>query len=250
LADVFGLTFPAPFPPGAQFRERELPKQFWVAGALLLTALGLSLSLEQREEIVPPRAEFAEFPMEIAAWTGRRQIMERQYVDALKFDDYVLADFVRSPHPAPLPGGEGITSAVPVNFYSAYYANQRKGESIHSPRSCIPGGGWQIAAHEVASVDGVSLHGQPMKLNRLVIQKGEDRQLVYYWFQQRGRNLTSEYLVKWFLFQDALTMNRSDGALVRLVTPSFRGEDLAEADRRLQDFLHVLLPALDRHIPH
>jgi len=151
--------------------------------------------------------------------------------------------------PAAPPAGK-VGQAAPVNLYTAYYVNQRKGESIHSPRSCIPGGGWQIASHEVVSVDGVSVRGQPMKFNRLLIQKGEDRQLVYYWFQQRGRNLTNEYLVKWFLFQDALAMNRSDGALVRLVTPSPRGEDLADADRRLGEFLQVLLPTLDRHIPN
>ena len=246
LGDVFGLTFPAPLPPGAEFRERALPKQFWAVAALLLAALGVSLSLGQREEVVPSRAGFADFPLTIAEWTGRRQTMDRQYVEALKFDDYILADFVRPPRP----GDEGKKPVAPVNFYSAYYANQRKGESIHSPRSCIPGGGWQIASHEVVSVDGVSVRGQPMKFNRLLIQKGEDRQLVYYWFQQRGRNLTNEYLVKWFLFQDALAMNRSDGALVRLVTPSPRGEDLADADRRLGEFLQVLLPTLDRHIPN
>lgn len=138
---------------------------------------------------------------------------------------------------------------MPVNFYSAYYSSQRKGESIHSPRSCIPGGGWQIAAHDVVTVDGVSLYGQPMNLNRLLIQKGEDRQLVYYWFQQRGRDLTNEYVVKWYLFWDALTMNRTDGALVRLTTFAPKGEDIADADRRLQDFLMASLPELDKYIP-
>lgn len=259
LADVFGLTLPAPLPANTVFRERELPGQFWAVGALLLAALGLSLSLEQREEIVPARAGFADFPLRIADWTGRRQIMEQQYVDALDFDDYILADYMYRPHPTPLPEGEGAKGSVLpadakgaealVNFYAAYYANQRKGESIHSPRSCIPGGGWQIASHDVVSMDGLSLHGRPLKLNRLLIKKGENRQLVYYWFQQRGRNLTNEYLVKWFLFQDALVMNRTDGALVRLTTPSPRGEDLAAADLRLRDFLQALLPALDRHIP-
>ena len=111
------------------------------------------------------------------------------------------------------------------------------------------GGGWQIASHEVVTVDGVSLYGQPMKLNRLLIQKGEDRQLVYYWFQQRGRDLTNEYVVKWYLFWDALTMNRTDGALVRLTTLAPKGEDIADADGRLQDFLKASLPELDKYIP-
>jgi EpsI family protein len=90
--------------------------------------------------------------------------------------------------------------------------------------------------------------GNPLRINRLVIQKGEDRQLVYYWFQQRGRNLTNEYAVKWYLFWDALTLNRTDGALVRLTTYLPQGEDLATGAARLDAFLRVLKPQLGRYI--
>jgi exosortase D (VPLPA-CTERM-specific) len=238
LSVVFGVTIPEPLPPDTRLCDRELPAQFWVAGVILLAALGASLSLEHRKEVVPQRAEYREFPLSLAGWTGRRQIMDQQYIDTLKFDDYLLADYVR----------EGARS--PVNVYSAYYASQRKGESIHSPRSCIPGGGWEIRAHEVVALNGVVANGNPLAVNRLLIQKGEDRQLVYYWFAQRGRDLTDEYVTKWFLFWDALTMNRTDGALVRLTTYAPKGEDLADADRRLTDFLAAALPELDRYIPN
>jgi len=237
LMEVFGLTMPAPLPSGTKFRERELPKQYWAVLGLLLAALGLSLSLERREEIIPARAEYLDFPLTLTSWTGGRQVMEQQLVDELKFDDYILADYVKA------------GDRAPVNLYSAYYASQRKGESIHSPRSCIPGGGWQITSHEAVTMDGISLYGQALKANRLLIQKGEDRQLVYYWFQQRGRNLTNEYVIKWYLFWDALTMNRTDGALVRLTTYAPKGEDIALADQRLKDFLAATLPELDKYIP-
>ncbi|WP_235281912.1 VPLPA-CTERM-specific exosortase XrtD [Methyloterricola oryzae] len=251
LQEVFGLTFPEPLPADTPYRDRTLPIQYWVVGGLLILSFCLSLSLEHREEVSPARVGFSELPLRLGNWIGRREAMEQQYIDALKFDDYVLADYVYNPiagsefSAIPLISG----SRMPVNFYSAYYSSQRKGESIHSPRSCIPGGGWQIASHEVVTVDGVSLYGQPMKLNRLLIQKGEDRQLVYYWFQQRGRDLTNEYVIKWYLFWDALTMNRTDGALVRLTTLAPKGEDIAAADARLQDFLKVSLPELDKYIP-
>jgi EpsI family protein len=173
--------------------------------------------------------------MQLADWNGRRETMEQQYIDALKFDDYILANYVRD-------------GAIPVNFYSAYYASQRKGESIHSPRSCIPGGGWEIKALETVNADVPGEGGNPLRINRLVIQKGEDRQLVYYWFQQRGRNLTNEYAVKWYLFWDALTLNRTDGALVRLTTYLPQGEDLATGAARLDAFLRVLKPQLGRYI--
>lgn len=251
LHEVFGLTFPEPLPGDSPYQDRTLPVQYWVVGALLVGALGFSVSLEHRDEAIPSRIDYAEFPLKLGNWTGRRQVMEQQYIDALKFDDYILADYVYSPVAGSVVAlnSELVGSKMPVNFYSAYYGSQRKGESIHSPRSCIPGGGWQIMSHEVVSMGDISLYGQPLKLNRLLIQKGEDRQLVYYWFQQRGRDLTNEYVVKWYLFWDALTMNRTDGALVRLTTLAPKREDIAAADARLQDFLKVSLPELDKYIP-
>lgn len=235
LLEVFGLVFPAPSPKGALFRERSLPRQYWPVLGLSIAALAGAQLLQQREEFVPSRTEFADFPMQLADWAGRRETMEQKYIDALKFDDYILANYVRD-------------GSQPVNFYSAYYASQRKGESIHSPRSCIPGGGWEIKSLETVNADVPGEGGNPLRINRLVIQKGEDRQLVYYWFQQRGRNLTNEYAVKWYLFWDALTLNRTDGALVRLTTYLPQGEDLATGAARLDAFLRVLKPQLGRYI--
>ncbi len=130
----------------------------------------------------------------------------------------------------------------------AYYASQRKGSSIHSPRSCIPGGGWVIASHTLVPVPQVP-GADSLKVNRLVIQKGPSRQLVYYWFDQRGRLITNEYLAKWYLFQDSLTQQRTDGALVRLVTPVVNNGDIAEADARLQTFIREAYPLLGDYIP-
>jgi EpsI family protein len=86
-------------------------------------------------------------------------------------------------------------------------------------------------------------------LSRLVISKGESRQLVYYWFAQRGRVITNEYLAKWYLFLDGLMMQRSDGALVRLVTPVPPGTEIAKADERMQDFLGDFYPVLPMYLP-
>ena len=252
LRDVFGLTFPEPVPEGTTFRERQLPMQFWAVGGLLIAALGLSQMLGQREEIVPARAEFREFPLELGDWRGRRLAMEQEYIDALKFDDYIMADYVLQPSDPQGVDANGVeqkAGSTPVNFYSAFYGSQRKGESIHSPRSCIPGGGWQIMSLDQKTIDGSSANERPLEVNRLLIQKGEDRQLVYYWFEQRGRHLTNEYLVKWYLFWDALTMNRSDGALVRLITMAPKGEDIEAADQRLTGFLGTLGGTLGRFIP-
>lgn len=237
LTEVFGLMIPEPLPSGISFHSPPVPKQYWALGSLLVATFLVTISLGNRDEQVPERQEFARFPLSLGDWTGRRQSMEQKYIDVLKFEDYILADYVKA------------NTRAYVNFYSAYYESQRKGESIHSPRSCIPGGGWEITSLQPTTLNGLSVGGQPLEVNRLTIQKGEDRQLVYYWFQQRGRNLTNEYTVKWYLLWDALTMNRSDGALVRLTTFAPKGEDLSVADARLQDFLRLALPELDRYIP-
>ena len=236
LREVFGLTFPEPWPEGTEFRDRSLPRHYWVVVALLVSAFGLSIQMQGRQEIIPARAEFVEFPMALGEWTGRREVLEQKYIDALKFEDYILADFVRN------------REAVPVNFYSAYYESQRQGESIHSPRSCLPAGGWEIQSLEQIVPKGFEGSGGEFKVNRAVIQKGNDRQLVYYWFRQRGRNITNEYLAKFYLLWDAIGKNRTDGALVRLTTYVPPSEDLAKAEKRLEDFLQSMQPELPRFV--
>jgi EpsI family protein len=131
----------------------------------------------------------------------------------------------------------------------AYYASQRKGSSIHSPRSCIPGGGWRITEFTRRSFPEISIGKDNLTVNRLVIQMGTTKQLVYYWFLQRGRIITNEYLVKWYLFWDALTRNRTDGALVRLTTTVSSESDIDEADRELTDFAKTISLDLSKYVP-
>ncbi|WP_297527364.1 VPLPA-CTERM-specific exosortase XrtD [Thiohalobacter sp.] len=237
LAEAFAIEFPAPPPKDAEVRVRGVPAPFIASIALLGAALAASLALGQRDEVIPDRKVFAEFTGDIEGWEGRRDRLESIYLDALKLDDYYIGDFKRPGDPAP------------VNFYVAYYASQRAGESAHSPRSCIPGGGWQIAELREVTLDDVTWNGQPLRVNRLVIELGDTRQLVYYWFQQRGRNITNEYAVKWYLLEDAIRKNRTDGALVRLITPVAPGEPLEAGDARLRDFARAVVPVLKEYVP-
>src|SRR5262249_38430578 len=192
---------------------------------LLLCAAGLgSFSLSGRHEIVPERARFVSFPATLGPWQGRRPaLLEAEIEQVLKPDDYIISDYSKANNDV-------------VNFYVAYYASQRKGYSPHSPIVCIPGGGWQIA-----TFDRTSYHSEPLgvtlPLNRVVIARDNNKQLVYYWFVQRGRNVANEYWSKWYLFVDAVVKNRTDGALVRLVTPLYASESEDAADGRLQSFI-------------
>ena len=188
-------------------------------------------------EAIPARAEFVDFPVALGEWTGRRETLDLDVLAELEPTDYVIADFQT-------PSGEW------VDFYSAYYESQRAQASAHSPRSCIPGGGWLIADLSERELPGVSVNGQPLVVNRVEIAKGDFRQVVYYWFQQRGRVMTNEYLVKWYLLWDAVTRRRTDGAMVRLTTQVRPGEAPEKADERLAAFAREVVPRLEAFVPN
>lgn len=236
LREVFGLELPAPTPKDVPLRMRTIPRPYLATVAVLVATAAVSVLLPQRVEIPPNRQDFSEFPMKVGGWTGMRDHLEKIYIDALKFDDYILANYVDR-------------NQRVVNFYVAYYASQRKGESAHSPRTCIPGGGWEITNFAQKNIKGVAVEGVPLMVNRAVIQKGDDTQLVYYWFFQRGRVITNEYLVKWYIFWDALTRNRTDGALVRVGTSVSSMQSLDQADKQLSEFVAEINPLLGKYVP-
>ena len=210
----------------------------WYTSVVIFVLAAVStVALAHRADLVPKRVPLVAFPMVFGEWTGERKRLDLRVATALKLSDYIIADYSRP-------------TDMPVNFYVAYYNSQRKGGAVHSPRSCIPGGGWEIETLSRRRIDGVVRADQgPLFVNRVVIAKGRVRQVVYYWFAQRGRDMTNEYGVKWYLFWDGLTRNRTDGALVRMVTPTRPGESVARADERLGALLRKMYPVIGRHIP-
>jgi EpsI family protein len=234
---LFGIEFPAPTPQGAVLRQRAAPRSFIAASSVLLAFVIVALALPRAGELIPDRARFSELPLDLPGWDARRSSMEGIYIDTLKLDDYLLADFTNGTDRS-------------INLYMAYYNSQRKGEAVHSPRSCLPGGGWQLRDFDQRTLLDVTVNGHSLHVNRTLIALGNQRQLVYYWFQQRGRVVTDEFAVKWYLFWDALTMHRTDGALIRIITALPQGGSEAEADRRLTEFAGLLAPRLPRFIPN
>lgn len=234
--ELFGVEFPAATPAGVAARARPLPRTFIAAAGVLVAFVCVALVLPRPAEVVPARSSFSEFPLHVGAWSGRTGSLEAIYVEQLKLDDYLLADF-----------SDGTDS--PVNLYVSYYVSQRKGEAVHSPRSCLPGGGWQLRDFDQRSLAGVKIGDRPLRVNRTLIELGTQRELVYYWFQQRGRVITNEFAVKWYLFWDALTRHRTDGALVRLMVAIPPASSEAAADRRLAEFAGRIAPTLPRFVP-
>jgi len=236
LREAFGLDFPEDSPEDAKVNYRQIPKPFLASLSAVVLVTVSVFAIPEQVEVEPERKQFAEFPQMFDGWQGKQSYMEQVYIDTLKFTDYVMSDYR---------GEDGAS----INFYVAYYASQKKGASIHSPRSCIPGGGWRIKSLSQHNIEGVLVENVPLNVNRLVIHKDGSKQLVYYWFQQRGRIITNEYAMKWYLFLDSMNLHRTDGALVRLTTVLNPGQDISIADKRLEKFSRKIAPIIHQYVP-
>ena len=132
------------------------------------------------------------------------------------------------------------------SLYVGYHASQRHGDSIHSPMNCLPGAGWQPVQSERVRID---VGDRAMIVNRIIIQKGEERQLVLYWYQGRGRIIADEYASKAYQLLDAFRTRRTDAALVRIVSPVDRDLGTSSAERAATRFTTDIMPLLPRHLP-
>ncbi|MBE9640445.1 VPLPA-CTERM-specific exosortase XrtD [Salipiger mangrovisoli] len=206
--------------------------------ALLSATVAAAFVLAPRPEpSAPPRESFASFPSRLGAWSGVVRPLSPEIEQVLGATDYISAIYG-----AP-------DEAAPVEFFSAWYHSQTEGEGLHSPEVCLPSGGWEISSlgpHEVQMPGTV--YGS-FTLNRAVIERQLDRQLVYYWFEQRGQRMTNDFATKLLVLRDSLLRGRTDGALVRFVTPIGRNETEAEADARLQAIMARALEKLPRYVP-
>jgi exosortase D (VPLPA-CTERM-specific) len=207
-----------------------------VSCILLICAVGLAGHfVSTRNEVFPERSLFAVFPTTLGEWRGRPATLDAETEKALGLTDYILSDYAKK-------DGRG------VNLYVAYYASQRSGISPHSPSVCIPGNGWQITDLERTNYTS-SDSRVTLPLNRVVIGRGSSKQIVYYWFDERGMKIANEYVSKLYLLRDAMFKNRTDGALVRLTTPVYPGENEIDAEKRLQEFTKIVVPNLNGYLP-
>ncbi len=204
-------------------------------GLLLLVGAVALLLIENdgRTEQTPDRKLFTSFPTRVGQWSGYETAMSDNVESALKLDDYIKSTFRKYNQN--------------IDFYVAYYASQRKGASPHSPRVCIPGGGWRITDLQEIMLEH---NGQRFPVNRFVIELNDVRRLGYYWFEARGRRVANEYLMKWYLLLDSVFKNRTDGALVRITTGINSDEELRDAEQRLAEFTQeVVLSNLNEYVP-
>jgi EpsI family protein len=219
---------------------RLLPRAAIVLVLMLATAGGLQAL--SRPEITPARQPLSSFPFLLGGWQG---IDGRPFSDevlaVLGVDEYITRDYRSVGQPG-------------VGLYVGFYRSQRDGRTMHSPMNCMPGSGWEPTEKTRVWIDVPAAGERPaqrVEVNRLIVQKGLDRLLVHYWYQGHGRVVASEYWGKIYTVLDAIRMNRSDGSMVRLITP-VDGRDangMRDAERASLDFAVKLLPALGAYLP-
>ena len=204
-----------------------------VGALLLLTAI--FLHTRARPEINLPREVLASFPRELGPWSGTDSSISDDVRAILGPGDFLNRTYTAA---------DGSS----VELFIAYFASQRMGDTIHSPKNCLPGAGWiPLEARRIA-IPGPD--HRSLEINRYVVAKGEQRLVVLYWYQAHNRITASEYSAKWYMVSDTIKENRSDGALVRITAVPLDREGLRPAGRRAVEFAEQILPLLDSYIPH
>lgn len=210
--------------------------RFSIAACLLLFA-SVFLTLRSRAEIVPPHKTLAEFPREIDGRIAKDQQLTPEALAVLGPGDFMVRDYI-----------DAAGARFPVNLYIAYFQSQRTGDTIHSPKNCLPGAGWTPLQVDQVSLAGAD--GAPITVNRYVLGNGDQKLLALYWYQAHGRVVASEYGAKFYLVADSMRLNRTDGALVRILTPVEPGEtSINAAQARVTGFANAIIPSLDQYIP-
>ena len=202
----------------------------------LLGCTALFLDARNRPEHVPPHATFSTFPLNFGEWQGRAVEIPAEYLSVLGPGEFLSRIYESPTQPY-------------VDYLLAYFPSQRTGDTIHSPKNCLPGSGWmpiESGRIQIASPSG----GRPINANRYVLEKGDSHMFVLYWYQSHGHSVASEYLAKYYLVADAIRLNRTDGALVRVITPVTSQETIGNAEARAISFTQRFLPVLDQYVPN
>lgn len=208
----------------------------FIFAAALIGLTAILLQARGRNEVFAARVPLSSFPERLANWSSNEIVQDKKTLEVLGPGDFM--ERVYQDPAGKLPA---------VDLFIAYFPSQRTGDTIHSPQHCLPGAGWNPEENVRVSLS-VPGHA-PFPANRYVIAKGDDRRLVLYWFWAHDRGVASEYWAKYYLVKDAIRMNRSDGSLVRLVTPLYPGETAEQAQRRIYPLTSAVVPLLDEYIP-
>jgi EpsI family protein len=201
----------------------------------LLGGTVLLLHARNSAEVLPPREPLRSFPQNIQNWSSVDIPLSKDVRDVLGPGDFLLRNY-----------HDGETNSD-VDLFIAYFPSQRAGDTIHSPKNCLPGAGWAPIRSDRIVID---LPGQAaFPVNRYLIGRGEDRRLVLYWYWAHNRAVASEYSAKFYLIADSIRMHRSDGSLIRVSTALAPNESLDSAQQRLLSFAGNVVPLVNTYVP-
>jgi EpsI family protein len=203
--------------------------------AILLGGAALVLQARNGTEVIPQRPPLSSFPRTVDGWTSSDVEITQEELSVLGPGDFLLRDF------------RNASGEQDVFLFVAYFPSQRAGDTIHSPKNCLPGAGWTPIQADRITVD-VTGHA-PFQANRYLIGKDDDRQLVLYWYLAHDRAVASEYAAKFYLVADSIRMHRTDGSLVRLSVPIARGQSIENAQQTLLSWAGRVVPQLDTYVP-
>jgi EpsI family protein len=211
----------------------------WKRGVAILTVMlaaqAAAFHSRSRAESVPFAPPLASFPANLGEWQLKQEgVVEKEVKDVLQADDLLTRYYVRPSDPAG------------SNLFVAYFQSQRTGKAPHSPKNCLPGSGWLPSTSDFLRLPTGS--GGEIEVNRYVVSKGEERSVVLYWYQTPQRTVASEYWAKVFLVADSIRYNRSDTAMVRIVTPVVN-DDVERATAAASSLALAAYPVMRLHLP-
>lgn len=212
--------------------------RFWTVVMLMLVTLGLLLHRGDADN-VPHSLPLSMMPLTIDGMNARDFPLDDETLTVLGKGDFLNRLYVPQP---------GSADPAPVSVFIGYFATQRTGQSIHSPQHCLPGAGWTFESSRYGSLDDVN--GKRFNVGEYIINNGESRQFVIYWYQAHGRSIANEYRAKAYMLADAIRYNRTDGALVRVITPIASTESIDAARTRAVQFTGLMTPYLSQFIPN
>ncbi len=202
----------------------------------VLVAQAVGLYAISRRENVPLARPLDQFPSQAGAWRMVEEgVVEKEIMDVLRADDVLSRMYTNA-------AGDRAAS-----LFVAFFKSQRAGQAPHSPKNCLPGSGWTPSESDLVSITVPGL-AQPIQVNRYVVAKGDERSVVLYWYQSRGRVIASEYRAKIALVAGAIRYNRTDTALVRVAVP-VAGDDAAAASRTAEQFVQAFFLILRSYLP-
>ena len=209
--------------------------RYWIVILLLSASAGI-LFLRGDVDRIPHSDPLHQLPATIGSWSGRDLLIDPAVIEVLGKGDFLSRIYTSQP------------GTPPIDLFIGYFPSQRTGQTIHSPKNCLPGAGWAFESSSYNTIKATN--GESYFVGEYVISNGTSRDFVIYWYQAHGRSVANEYAAKIHMVVDAMRMNRTDGALIRVITPVASYETLASAQERAIHFTTELAPLLPRFIPN